>query len=293
MRAALPLVTFGEADYLAHGGGDFHDAITAFGEANGLDRRSPLVLGLTGLWGGPGLLSGARDFLQMQLLGAQGTLDNLYAVHRRMGEGRIHVGMHIRRGDFDAPITDGAYAGRFNVRIPVDWYVAVAKSLEAAFGDRLSLLIVTDAMPQEIAPLTDHFHCVGTTDLEHRDVSDMMSLAASDFIVCSISSYSMWAAFFNQGRYAWFAPHLTARGGFASIWGHQENQAHPDAAIPRAERWMQARLDAGESVTERGVAVGMDGILSDALLADIERRFSARQRSSDLIRYGVVRPPTL
>ena len=288
MRAALPLVTFSEADYLRVGGGDFADAIARFAEEQQLARRTAYVLGLSGMWGGMDAIRTARTFLRGQLLSARHTTDNLFAIDQRFRKDVLRVAFHIRRGDFARPIENlGQYQGVFNVALPLSWYEAVADSIQRRFAGRVQFLIVSDANPDELAPLVGHFDCVTTGDIPRGDISDLLALADSDFMVCSISSYSVWAAMFSDARYAWFAPNLTPADGFGSIWGHEPLQAAPGSATYRALTEASAlRMEQG-TASPRGIAVGPDGLLAEEVFSYLENRIANKRRATDIVRYGV------
>jgi hypothetical protein len=287
LRAALPKVRFDEEDYVRCGGGDFADALTAFARERGLERSGPLALEIAGLWGGPGMLYPAREFVRGQLLGTRYTAANLYQVARRAGDERLRIGVHLRRGDFGAPVARGAYAGTFNVAVPLAWYEAMMATLHRAFGDGIVFVIASDASAAELTPLTSRFPCVTTMDLPNSDVSDLIALATSDFLICSISSFSLWAAFLGEMPYAWFRPQLSEFAGTLSIWGHQAPQQQPASPLGQA-RAEVASLSEADPIWPRGIPVDEDGALSDELMDDLRHVLWRRRRATDLIRYGVV-----
>jgi hypothetical protein len=282
LRLSLPSVRFEEEDYLRHGGGDFADAILAFADERGLLQRSPLVLEIAGLWAGPGMLGLAREFIHGQLLATRWTAGNVFAIDRRVGDDRLRIGVHIRRGDFGSAVDPGRYAGRFNLAVPLAWYEAVLANLHGAFGQDVVFVIASDASPAELAPILERFPCVTTHDLANTDVSDMLALANSDFLVCSISSFSLWAAFLGCMPYAWFAPQLSYFDGMRGIWAHLPAQQQPQSPLGHARDAFK------KGAPGRGTTVGLDGRLPDALIADLATALARKRRSNDLIRYGVV-----
>jgi hypothetical protein len=289
LRSALPVETFSEADYLRLGGGELEGTLEAFARERELDKRSTYVLGLSGLWGGLGILRGARNFLRTQLLGARGTLNNLYKVDSRFVPDRLRIALHVRRGDFATPIPLDGYRGTFNTAIQLDWYIAVAQSIMASLESEVQFLVVSDASADELEPLTRSVPCVTTFDLPDRDISDMLALADSDFILCSISSFSLWSVFLSNARYGWFAPNLTVQSGLGTIWGHEPLQREESSASSIALSEIRELLDANRPVRERGVAIGPDGIVPNELLEYLIGQHAVKRRATDLLRFGATR----
>lgn len=282
LRSTLPFFRFDDAQRTRYGG-ELQSALLAFAAEHDLARRGACVLGLHGMGGGFGQLTPARDFIRAQLLATGGTLANLFDLDRRAGTDRLRIGLHVRRGDFGGLSAEESYRGRFNVQIPLDWYVSVATNLARALGNQASFVVVSDATDDELAPLTRAVPCHLTSRQRNRDVSDMLALGSCDFLVCSISSFSLWGAFLSDARYGWFAPNLTPHGGFGSIWGHEAEQQAAGSPTQRA----LAAANEASSPAARGVAIGVDGGVPDELIADLQQRGAFRRPALDLLRYGV------
>lgn len=288
----LPHFEFRESDLHRAQGESLHDAVLRFADKHDLKDRRAFVLGFEGLWGEYSYITDARCFLKYQLLATQGTTNNLYEIERRVPRDTLRVGLHVRRGDFSPPLSDGDYRGRFNVALPLDWYVQIAKYLKSYFGERISFLIASDASDEELGPLISELGGITTTFQKNRDVSDLLALADCDFLVCSVSSYSQWAALLSTSRYAWLAANLTNQEGYGSIWGHHDHQLSLDLEIGRSIRCNQKLLQGGGTLVTRGVSVGWDGILPDELMTDLEQRWRIKQSATDLVRHGAVPLPT-
>lgn len=288
LKKTMPTLRFDEAAYHANGGGDYGKALQSFAAANKLESRSHYLLLVDGLWGGLDMLSNARLPLLAQLLASRGTANNLYAVDAAIPRDRLRVAMHVRRGDFDAPQSGPAIRGKFNVALPMDWYLAVMRNLVDKFGSRVHFLIVSDASEEELAPF--HLlseHVVTTKNQEMTDISDMLALTFSDFIVCSVSSFSLWAVFFSSARYGWYEPHLEPLGDMGAVWGSEPLQ-RADDSLTRVAADIYARTpNAREDWKFRGVPIGDDGVCPDDLLEDLAACLALKQRCSELIRYGV------
>ncbi len=287
IRTIFPTVRFCEEDFLRHSGDDFASALAAFAWENQLRERKPIVLEIDGLWGGPGLLEPAREFIRGRLLATRWTAANLYAIARRTGMERLKIGVHLRRGDFDEPVSVNAYSGRFNISLPLEWYEATMSSLYKGLGERAVFVIATDASPEEIYPLTSRFPCVTTFDLPNGDISDLLALSACDFLVCSVSSFSLWAAFLGEMPYAWFRPQLNLADEHLSIWGYQDLQKLERS--PTGHALASVASTAEGDMNPRGLAVSEDGNIPDETIDRLKRAWQEKSRATDLIRYGVVK----
>jgi hypothetical protein len=285
LRAGLPSIRFSESDYLRHGGEDYATAIGSFSAEQGLTERAPILLEIEGLWSGPGMLAPAREFIRGQLLNTRWTPGNLYEIERRTSSERLRIGVHLRRGDFNQ--NAGDFQGKFNLAVPMAWYETIMHGLYRIFGKDVVFLIASDASKGELAALTSKLPCVTTLDIPNSDVSDMMALSQCDFLICSISSFSMWAGFLGEMPYAWFEPQLTEHDGLLSIWGHQAAQRQATSPISHASVDFRAATDSG-TIRPRGIAIGMDGIIPDEILSELRFRLWSKRRATDLIRYGVV-----
>ncbi|MCJ9729716.1 alpha-1,2-fucosyltransferase [Bradyrhizobium sp. PRIMUS42] len=292
MWRALPHFEFRESDLDRAGGETFHDAVLRFASKHELSRRSAYILGFGGLWGEYSYIAQARSFLRQQLLNSSKAIENLYEIENSLEQDALRIGVHIRRGDFGAPPTNLEYRGKFNAVIPLEWYTNIARNLRNAFGMNACFVVVSDSTDDELAPFLREFGCITTQHQENRDISDLLLLSSCDFIVCSVSSYSQWAAFLSDSRYAWLAANLTEHQSLGSIWGHHVNQKGLDQEIGRAIRKNIIERNANRPLRPRGTAVAWDGNLPDELFEDLRLRLLTKQRSTDLIRHGAVPVPT-
>jgi Glycosyl transferase family 11 len=293
MRAVLPTYYFTEADYRDQFPLDFPAAVARFAKRHDLMQRTGFVICFHGNWGGFNAITLARDFVRSQLLSARNSVSNLYETMRRFPVGNIRVGIHIRRGDFNAPMSQNAYRSNFNTAIPISWYQMICQSLRTAFGERVSFLVISDADERELAPLITEIGAITTFDIPLRDISDLLALSCCDLAVCSISNFSMWAVFLSNQRYLWFSPNLTVSGTLGSIWGFEVDQQSPNSETEINRRRISARLAAGEQFAPRAIPVGLTGDIPGELLCDLERRVRDRllEEETDLIKFGVVPMP--
>lgn len=285
MELLLPVVEFTESDYLEHGGGDVVLSFKAFAQSRGLFDRAAYAVVTEGMWGGYGHLAAARQFVQATLYASRFAARNLIRVRERLQPSRPVVAMHVRMGDFIPSSQTQDYRGRFNVSVPLQWYRDIAESICARLGDEVQFVIASDARPEALLSLTQGLPCVLTGDLPDSDCSDLLLLADADLLVCSVSSYSAWAAFLSSAPYLWYQPNLQVHPeGFFSIWGHEPQQQSPTGGTRRAiQAWQQ---DAGRLA--RGVPVGPDGAVPGHVFDDLLRHRRQADPNADLVQYGVV-----
>jgi hypothetical protein len=286
-KSLLPVVEFDQAAYLQHGGGNAVDALRSFALAHDLFNRRAYVLLTQGMWGGMHHIADARAFVTSKLQLSRFAARNLQRLRDRLDPARPVVAIHVRLGDFGAPLPASAYQGRFNVSLPPDWYRHVAQSIHAQLAGDAQFLIVSDGTVDQLQALFQGLPCVYTSDIPDSDCSDLLALAGADLIVCSVSSFSVWAAFLSDAPYLWFGPNLHRHPeGWLSIWGHEPGQQAPASPTRRAIEANQA----GASAEPRGFAVWEDGKVPREALAQMNTLSRARHgAASDLVQYGVIR----
>jgi len=286
LERALPCFEFTESDYLAFGGASLSDAIHGFAEKHRLAERSRWVWATEGMWGGYRHLVEAREFVVSKLYLSRRTASNLAIVRSRLDPARMTVGMHVRLGDFLPTSEVQSFQGKFSVSLPLDWYVNIARSIVTRLGDRVQFLVVSDGSPQQLAPLLESCNAITTLDIPDSDISDMLALARTDLLVCSVSSYSAWAAFLSDAPYLWFEPNLQKIGGYYSIWGHEPGQLDPAGPTRKA---MVHDCDPETRFRHaRGLPVDLNGVLPDSLFVRLEERGLSMRPEFDLICHGAV-----
>lgn len=283
----LPVFDFAEQDYLVHGGGDVVTALRGYAKTHGLFERRAFVLRTGGMWGGMFHIEAAREHARSRLHLSRFAARNLLALRERLDAALPVVAMHVRRGDFGVPLDPGQYRGRFNASLPLSWYRRVAESIHRQRDGDVQFLIVSDAPATELNDLTAGLPCVSSAGLADADCSDLLALSSADLLVCSISSYSVWAAFLSDAPYLWYRPNLHEHAeGCLSIWGHESAQTHQGSPTAAAvSGW-----SAGHARQPRGWPVGEDGKVPMNALSALHDKREARY--ADLIRYGVVSKAT-
>lgn len=276
----LPTVTI--SDELVETTGarfDYQTAIRVLAENENWKRRGPLVLQHQSMAGGYLSISSARHFLQAQTIFTPAAVASAYSEHRQSHA--LRVVLHVRAGDFSAG-NDDPSPGEFNVSIPIDWYRQVAKAIRASFDGAIEMHVLSDTESPELAALR---RSVGASARVVRSsLGDLEFMAHADLLVCSISSFSLLAAFLSNSPYIWFGPHLGERSGWLSIWGHEDLQTdgptQTNSQYFETEPW------------GRGFAIGWsDENLPRELSSLLVTRYQLTDCRRDLLYYGVIRKP--
>lgn len=297
LHLALPTFRFSKEDYLATGEVDYARAIRVYADRHGLYDRSWYALQTEGMWGGFLAIRDARDWVRTMLSSQRNAQANLYRLAQQVPEDRVLVGLHVRtrgspgdRGtDFMTPTTAADFQGMFNVALPIDWYVNIVDSISRELGDRVHFLLSSNGTAADVALLTARGNVTSTFGLPFNACSDLIALSRTDLVVCSISSYSMWAAFLSDAPYIWFRDQLTPRPGGSAIWPESSPTVNHAAAMDQNE--LRAAPSASAlpcTPAPRGIAVGMEGHVPADVLAYLERKASDRRAPPDLLRFGTV-----
>lgn len=288
LECILPVVEFKEADYIRHGGGDFLDAFSSFADENKLHDRKNYLLITEGMWGGYRHIAAAKDFVYSTLYQSRFASKNLLQIRARLNPNKLVVAMHIRLGDFSAvPASLSSYQGQFNIALPLEWYCKIAKNIREYLGDQVQFLIVSDGTNEQLKPLLDEVTAITTTDIPDSDCSDLLALAQADLLICSVSSYSAWAAFLSDAPYIWFEPNLQQhQEGFYSIWGHEPEQKIKGGATREA---IENHSSAKEGIHGRGIPIGINGTLPTGLLHNVLENKAQQYADLDLVQYGIVK----
>ncbi|GGT30246.1 hypothetical protein GCM10010271_37870 [Streptomyces kurssanovii] len=276
LRAVLPTATVTAGMVRATRETDYGSAIRVLDAEFGWSKQHSLVLLHEGMSGGFHGIARARDFLRMKLLGH---LPHPDAHHWSADPPRLHVAVHARLGDFSDG-RSGPQPGDFNTCLPAQWYRSVLDAMRRAFGDALHVDILTDA-PDRAARLLPEYR----NNIRRRTaLQDLSVMAAADLLICSVSSFSMLAAFLSDAPYVWYRPHLGETNGFLSIWGHEVEH---DTILTAANISTESQ-DAIDVLPTRGIPMDVGDDLPNWLTQFMRTKLALNRRSADLIHYGVV-----
>lgn len=272
----LPRLRFTEEDYRQIGVNDFAEAARIFVEEHGLRLKKRYILQITGFWGAFSGLESARAFILSRLYNTAHTHRNLYAIAKRLSANRLTIGLHVRLGDFRPP-GSYEYAGMEQVSIPLDWFCGIRDQLEQRFGkESLQFIICSDGNISALEQLLNRSNAILASAYPNSDISDLLLLHGADLLVCSISSYSMWAAFLSQAPYIWYRPNLLNDGARLSNRFIKSLGIYPPNEM------------AAQPAPGRGIAVGPANSISKELLDYLEMTLRNRASASDLVRGGAL-----
>jgi hypothetical protein len=269
----LPSAELTEELYRSTGRVDFGEAAVAARDGGRLDGSRVLVT--SGMWGGYAAIAAARRPLRERLLDVPGARE---LASSATGDAPVTVGLHVRRGDFGGP---GPSAGTFNRPVPTWWFGSVVHALQDQLADA-SYVVCTDAREGDLPELTELPDVrVVRGHGPAAPVQELAVLAACDLLVCSVSSFSMLAAFLSDRPYLWFGPQLTVVDDCVTIWGREPAQRSADSPTRRA-----LALRSGH-VRARGTPVAVSGHVElDA--SDLVSPDGGWDRRRDLLYYGAV-----
>lgn len=264
--------------------------------------NKPRLITVTGIDGGPATAQGANNYILNRLLSSRFTLDNLLTIGSYLDPSKLSVGIHIRLGDF-WEIGSRSYSGVVNTRLPGEWYFSIVSNITKIFGHNnvQFLLCSDDPWSKELAEIEKLANCYVISRLPNSDISDLLALAQSDLLVCSSSSYSMWAALLGSSYYIWYKPNLLeVKDGYclrlAKTYNYlDQNVTYPPSStmLPSIPFDLPNSLPvflSGDRQIYRGYPVDDTGYLPAMLIDMLETRCHTKNISTDLVRGGVFKP---
>ena len=257
---------------------DYYDAMCKLRRTLNTELSSTLRHS-TGMRGGYLGIRRARPFLRSRILGTEMALRHL-ATLPLVPDGFITVGVHIRSGDFEDQ--KNIAPGIFNVAVPSAWYRDVIDSLRREIEGPLKIFVASELSAERLEDLFDLPSC-DVTLLSGTATEDLAVLANCDFIIPSISSYSLLAIFLSDAYYCWPQEHLNDMGGWLSIWGHEIG---PGGLVTANSIAVQTSEDVK---VIRGLPMPATPVWPSWFPGALTARALMRASSTDLYMYGVVR----
>ena len=278
LMALLPTYVFDEEQYLAMGVRDFGDAVKVYADRHNLLTQPAFVFSTGGMWGGLSILSPAFPFVRNVLYSARGTVHNLSNLHRRTPSGAIIIAIHVRLGEFARRVPDPGKPAwsQWNWALPLDWYVEVCRSVKYQLDVPHTFVLFTDGSPEELEPLIREIAPITLFDQRINVCSDLLAMASADLLICSRSSFSMWAAALSNRPYIWPAETLYSSVDRLAIWDHGEptvGEETPGRQQPR------------------GIPIGSAGEVPPDVIRYLESIYSRKASSTDLVFYGRIPRP--
>jgi hypothetical protein len=150
---------------------------------------------------------------------------------RPLTEGyRPSIAVHVRLGDFKAPVAVAGGTRVYNTRISLDWYLRVIQSLRSHFGE-LQVDVFSDGPDEELRSL---MALSGVTRKTFgSSIGDILALSSSAILVASGSTFSMWASYLGRQPVVWYPGRLFQRLLFD----------HPEAEIESSGEFSRGFLN--------------------------------------------------
>jgi hypothetical protein len=287
----LPHFAFSEADYRESGEIDFGRAIESWARRKGLLERNRFIITVDGMYGGYSAIRNARSFLRAKLLNSRDALRNVFQVSSGLDPAKLFVAVHIRSNNAGFLVLKEGEGprGRFNICIPGEWYLHVCQALRERFGNCIQFHILTDRGGPEYDEAIRRFNPRQQRQTGLTECSDLLLMAQADLRICSISSYSMIAAFLSGGPYIWYEPQLTLEDSLYTLWGLEEAQRKADSITSEARAFasmLTPSLEASAGI--QGHAMGTGEALPPGLIVQLERKLQTLDTRTNLLEYGAL-----
>tara|TARA_B100000212_G_scaffold169263_1_gene127342 strand:+ start:4109 stop:4939 length:831 start_codon:yes stop_codon:yes gene_type:complete len=113
------------------------------------------------------------------------------------------IGIHIRRGDFIKKEKNSDHQNQTNFQVEDTWYINCVQKLLEGDHNIDEIVIFTDS--KKIDDLIKIFNVFVPTKLDQSktDIGSLLSLSNCKYIVCSQSTFSMWAAYLGNSKCIW------------------------------------------------------------------------------------------
>lgn len=116
---------------------------------------------------------------------------------RPRDDARPVIAVHVRLGDY-AVGSGAAPRCQVNTRLPIDWYVLAVQRARASLGSRDAPAVVfSDGTDSELAALLAMKNVKRAPRLP--SLTDILQMSGAEVLICSHSTFSLWAAFFASG----------------------------------------------------------------------------------------------
>lgn len=252
-------------------------------DLGGSHRRS--LIHQSGMAGGYAGIIGAREFLWKRLVATDvGVRSRARVDLQRIRSEKVTISVHIRAGDFG---DQRPLPGTFNNRIPLSWYSDIVDFFKNALGDDVHFFFVTE--PDAFSMISDWTAQIGvknSTVCCGSPTEDLGILASADLLVCSVSSFSLLAAFLGDCEFAWYSDHLTVEDGSAFIWSDESSVAFSNSRS-RNDRYF------GGMAGLRGLPFPSARGPQDDMLGRLRSNLASRHAESNLLFYGAIDPAHL
>lgn len=232
----------------------------------------------SGMWGGYALIDPARSWVWSVLSSAVGASDRMNAFLGETSGTTFRIGIHIRGGDFEA--MGGDIKGKYSVAIPLAWYQRVLFHILPVLPAHSAVCVFSDSPldARELLPANAQGAQAWQPKYPGHDTADLLALASCDLIVCSVSAYSIMAAWLARKPYVWLRDQMHEHAGRFSIWGEEIHEGN----------WLQAEsLSADPGILPSPcIPASLNGSVNLKHLEKIMAEGFSEERQHDPLRYG-------
>lgn len=246
---------------------DYGIALKHFCDSNNIKSGSLIS---EGGWGWFYAIERAKEWVRGILYADKKTRNNITEIGYMKNPHKLTICFHIRRGDFKKMNKNDQWipGSFFSRTIPIEWLLSIGNRLKTHFGNSVEFIVVSDSNSKEIQEFVHRFKSITTFNQNYNCYSDLLILSQSDLLVCSNSTYSLWAAFLSNSPYIFFSPGLRK-----NKWGYYLTE--PPLAKDRS------------SFYNRGYVLSPHEDISSKFLCILTERLRQKQNwNSDLIRTG-------
>ena len=214
IQRALRLLTerpivFGRDEHLATGCVPVEEALAAFMQSRGVRNEDNCCIEFKDFEPGIETVEKHGAYLYQVLMSSPRISAQVYETLYKLDADKVHIGVHIRRGDFRPalPIGTSWPAGQWNLQIPIEWYDMICERVQNAFPGRVQFLVATSGSTPEVEALCDKYETVlARADITRSgfDVADMLTLAGCDALIGSASWFTGWPVVLNPKPWIWY-----------------------------------------------------------------------------------------
>lgn len=203
------LIEFTEKDHAATGIIPIEEAFWAFLESQDITLKNNVLVRFPALSPGLECIEKHGRYLKEMLLENEWLATRVHDKIKKFSEQRLLVGIHIRRGDFRDPLPIGKPwpENKWNIQIPLEWYVNICRKLLTVFPDKIEFVAFSNGPDEELKRLSMEFplHISASNDKRSSlDLADMLVLSECDIIISSCSWFSGWAIIFSDSPFIWY-----------------------------------------------------------------------------------------
>lgn len=202
-------IEFNRDAYESTGEVSISKALKKFLEINQISRNDNYIIRFPQLYPEISSVVHRAEYLRSLLVQNADIATGVYQNLDAYTPGKIRVGIHIRRGDFDPalPLGQAWPEGQWNIQIPLEWYENVCDALQCAFPGQIEFFLASNSNSADIDRFRQRYECISGHLRDSRtasDVIDLLTLSFCDLHVASVSWFGFWAMAFSGKPFIWY-----------------------------------------------------------------------------------------